>query len=747
VRGCAAPFKTLLTVWLLALLAFGCGGGGSSFVPPPPPPPPALAITTTSPLPEAIVGQAYNVALQASGGSPPYIWTIPPGLGHLPDGISLSSGGVLSGTPTSFAPGMAGGQFQVQDSKGATASAQLELIAAAPLTFSLNPALPNGNVAIPYSLYLSVTGGVQPFSFTLTAGSSPLPPGLALGPSGNSAGLVQGTPTTPGLYSFSVQVTDSGPTQMRVTQSFSLQIQNALVLPNGTLPDAVQNVAYAEYIKPGGGTPPYHFALGQNSTLPPGFSLDAATGKVSGTPTTSLQNTDFFMVTISDSAPTPATISPFVGLNIRPPLAFQTTSLPDLPRGLNYNSSIFIVGGRAPYTLQLGSGALPDGLSISTSSGFGISGVPTKDGTFQFTLKVSDSYETPNTANQNFQIRISDSVAIAGPGLVQILYNQSYSTTFPVTGGIPPYTWGMTPVPPGFSFDSATGTLSGTANGGSYTSPNVSVHDSSTPPQTATYFSFVLEVWGKLVIQTTSLPPVATGSSVWLQPLTRGGATPFQWSISSGFLPPGLSLGPLQGNGTIAITGSPTMAGTYNFTLAISDGNPGVLHQTVSQALTMVVKDRGQMTRNDTIATATPVSNISLLASISPYGDPSSAGPDVDYYSASAPEGTIVQVYVSPNNDFLQPPEPNSLQPVLEIVDSTGTRYQTCGYYGLLPGQVNNLPCINHLPGNQYLSTNYYAFQVPGSGTSPVTFFMRVLDARGDARPDFIYTFTVFGVN
>jgi hypothetical protein len=103
-------------------------------------------------------------------------------------------------------------------------------------------------------------------------------------------------------------------------------------------------------------------------------------------------------------------------------------------------------------------------------------------------------------------------------------------------------------------------------------------------------------------------------------------------------------------------------------------------------------------------------------------------GPDVDIYSASAAPGTIVQVYVSPNNDFLQPPEPNSLQPILEIVDSTGTRYQTCGYYGLLPGQVNNLPCSRLC-------------------TSAVTFFIRVLDARGDARPDFIYTFTVFGVN
>src|SRR5882724_155096 len=116
-------------------------------------------------------------------------------------------------------------------------------------------------------------------------------------------------------------------------------------------------------------------------------------------------------------------------------------------------------------------------------------------------------------------------------------------------------------------------------------------------------------------------------------------------------------------------------------------------------------------------------------------------------YSASAVSGSIVQVYVSANNDFLQPPEANSMLPVIEIVDANGTRYQTCGYYGLLPGQVNNLPCVNRLPGNQYLSSSYYAFQVPGSGNTPFKFYVRISDERGDARPDFIYTFGIHGVN
>lgn len=726
------------------LILFGCGGGASSYnpPPPPPPPPPAIAITTQSPLPRAVLGQPYTVKLQASGGVPPFTWGTQ--LLGIP-GMTLASDGTLSGTPAqqaTFIP-----NFTVTDSKGTTATAPIELDVIAPLTFSTAAALPDQNIALPVYMYVAVNGGVQPYSFTLTQGSS-MPPGLTF-TSASSVGLIQGTPMTPGSYTFNVQVTDSFTPAFKISQTFTLNILNNLVVPNGTLPDAVQNIAYREYIKPAGGTPPYHFVLGSNSSMPPGMLLDTTTGKVYGTPTTiTAPFYDPLLVTITDSASPPASITPFVTITVQAPLSFQTTSLPDSARGLNYGGNISIIGGRAPYTVQVTTGGLPDGLTISPTpygGTFNVTGVPTKDGLFQFAAKVSDSYETANSVTQNFQIRISDQMMLSGPTQAQILYNQNYSTMFPVMGGFAPYTWNMNTVPPGFTFDPSTGTLSGTPNGASGASSIITVHDSSTPPLTANYLVFTLTVYGKLGVLTSTLPTISTGSTTWLGLASAGGAFPYQWSVSSGSLPPGMIFSTIGGNGTVS--GSPTQAGSYTFTVAISDGNTGSLHQMTSQQLTLMVKDRGQMTRNDTIGTATPVSNISLLASISPYSDASTAGPDVDYYSASAAPGTIVQVYVSPNNDFLQPPEPNSLQPVLEIVDSTGTRYQTCGYYGLLPGQVNNLPCINHLPGNQYLSSNYYAFQVPGSGTSPVSFFIRVLDARGDARPDFIYTFTVYGVN
>ena len=738
-RSAAARWSLLTASFLPMpmLMLFGCGGGASSYNPPPP----ALAITTQSPLPRAVLGQPYTVKLQATGGVPPYAWSTQ--LLGIP-GMTLASDGTLSGTPAqqaTFIP-----NFTVTDSKGTTATASIELDIIAPLAFSTAATLPDQNIALPVYTYIAVSGGVQPYTFSLAQGSS-MPPGLTFA-SASSVGLIQGTPTTPGSYSFTIQVTDSFTPPFKISQTFTLNILNNLVLPNGTLPDAVQSIGYTEYIKPAGGTPPYHFVLGPYSSTPPGLFLDTATGKVYGTPTTPTQNPDTMLVTISDSAPQPATINPFVTLNVAPPLSFQTTTLPDSARGLNYGGSVTIVGGRAPYTVQMTSGALPDGLTISPSpygSTFNVTGVPTKDGSFQFSLKVSDSYEIPNTATQNFQIRISDPLALTGPSLVQILYNQSYSTAFPATGGIPPYTWGISSIPPGFTFDPLTGTLSGTPTSVSYTSPNVSVRDSSNPPQTATYFNFVLQVFGKLAILTSSLPTVATASTTWLGLASVGGGFPYQWNVSSGTLPPGMIFNTIGGNG--AISGSPTQAGSYTFTVSISDGNTGNLHQTTSQQLTLTVKDRGQMTRNDTIATATPVSNISLLASISPYSDPSTAGPDVDVYSASAAPGSIVQIYTAPNNDFLQPPEPNSMQPVLEIVDSNGVRYQSCAWQSAPPGSPFNLPCVNNLPGTSYIQGNYYSFQVPGAGTTPITFYVRISDARGDARPDFIYTFNIFGVD
>jgi hypothetical protein len=120
----------------------------------------------------------------------------------------------------------------------------------------------------------------------------------------------------------------------------------------------------------------------------------------------------------------------------------------------------------------------------------------------------------------------------------------------------------------------------------------------------------------------------------------------------------------------------------------------------------------------------------------------------VDVYQLGATPGALVNLGVVAS-DASQPPKPDMLFPVMEVLDGTGTRYQLCSvvqnYSGSSYPPYTN-PCVNGL-GGYFYSQVYYAFQVPGSGTDPVVFYLRISDARGDARPDFIYTLSVSGVD
>lgn len=158
-----------------------------------------LTITTSS-LPSGITGQPYQAQLAASGGQPPYTWTLIGG--SLPNGLSLNSGGAISGTPT--APGTFPFTVQVTDSAGSRASKSLSITVSSSggLTITTTQ-LPNAEQSVPYSATLSAAGGTPPYTWSLVSGA--LPAGLNL----NTNGTIQGTPSTPGLSIFTVQVKDS----------------------------------------------------------------------------------------------------------------------------------------------------------------------------------------------------------------------------------------------------------------------------------------------------------------------------------------------------------------------------------------------------------------------------------------------------------------------------------------------------------------------------------------------------------
>ena len=148
------------------------------------------------------VGMSYFSALVASGGVPPYTFSII--AGSLPPGLTLTPSGAITGVPT------LAGNFpfttKVVDSQGGVASTATVncgiIVTPPPLIVACAGA--SGKVGVPYNSAIIASGGTPPYRFMLSSG--PLPPGLTLN---TNTGAITGTPTAAGTYPYTVKVTDS----------------------------------------------------------------------------------------------------------------------------------------------------------------------------------------------------------------------------------------------------------------------------------------------------------------------------------------------------------------------------------------------------------------------------------------------------------------------------------------------------------------------------------------------------------
>lgn len=178
-----------------------------------------LAINTTS-LPAGIVNAAYTASLQSAGGNGAVTWSVVSG--SLPAGITLdTTTGALTGTPT--AAGNSSFTVQVTDSstppKSATTLLNIPVSVAAPALVITTDALANGSLGTPYDRILIATGGTAPYTWSILPGSGSLPAGLSLAP---TTGEITGSPTTPGSFTFTVQITDSSSTPLTAVKQFTL---------------------------------------------------------------------------------------------------------------------------------------------------------------------------------------------------------------------------------------------------------------------------------------------------------------------------------------------------------------------------------------------------------------------------------------------------------------------------------------------------------------------------------------------
>jgi hypothetical protein len=257
------------------------------------------------------------------------------------------------------------------------------------------------------------------------------------------------------------------------------------------------------------------------------------------------------------------------------PLAISTTALKPASIGIAYDSTLAAAGGTAPlkWALAQGSGALPPGLAVAESGK--ITGTPTSEGTYTFTVQATDAGSPAQTTQRDFSITVNTPPQITSADLPEGTTGVLYSYQIPVTGGTPPLYWGfMSDKWVAIRFDN--GLLSGTTDlPGTYTG-RVWVSDASGNGDSKT-ITLVINS-GPLFIAPPDPPAAGVGIAYSAFLSAAGGRGGYTWSVLNGAMPPGLSLNTSTGE----IHGIPTQAGTYTPTIQVSDSGQSTAQRTIT---------------------------------------------------------------------------------------------------------------------------------------------------------------------
>jgi large repetitive protein len=350
--------------------------------------------------PGGVVGTSYSVQLIARGGcEPSFSFNVVNGA--MPAGLSMSSSGLITGTPTQAGAG----RFWVKvhdigPAEGGPVWCTFPKDAEREFKIDVNPrvivrtqsALP-GTIGADYNLLLDAQMMLGPDQFsqpssplTWTLSQGQLPPGLVLGA---SDGVISGAPTTEGSYPFTVRAAladgraDTKGLEIIVRQPLSI----ATATPLATSPAPTQwevGVPFSATLSATGGSGTYTWSLADGA-LPTGFAL-AADGTMAGR----TQTAGTYRATLRLTDTEGRTADYAAVFNVASRLAVSTLKLRTGKVGRLYRAKVATSGGIAPRTWKIKRGPLPRGIRFDRTLGL-LSGTPTRPGRYRVTFEATDA--------------------------------------------------------------------------------------------------------------------------------------------------------------------------------------------------------------------------------------------------------------------------------------------------------------------------------------------------------------------
>lgn len=343
------------------------------------------------------------------------------------------------------------GYTLVANSPGLTGTTSLPFNTNCPLITLSNLAAGTAGTAYNQTVTALPAGGA--YSFALTGGT--LPPGLSFAPNGT----LSGTPSMAGTFNFTLTASGftAGAGSCTGTQTYILTINcPALTLTPATLANGVQGGTYNQTVAAGPAGTTYSYAVTAGA-LPPGLTLNNSTGALTGTLTAAGNYAFAITATGWGTCAKSQSYNIFV-TGVCEPITIAPTTLPSGTLGATYNQNLTATSGVAPHTFSVSSGALPAGLSLSSSGT--LTGTPQSSGTFIFTVKATALGGCAATRNYVLTVTcapLTFSPATLPNGTAGISYTQTLSVS-PGNG----YTFSLLlgGLPPGLTLSNA-GVLSG----------------------------------------------------------------------------------------------------------------------------------------------------------------------------------------------------------------------------------------------------------------------------------------------